>query len=182
MGGRCKSLSRFSWEKPGCSTKMKTRFSTIDVQAAVSCIRERCLGIRVQTVYDIDAKTYLIRLSQPDQKIVILIESGNRIHTTDFEWPKNAFPSGFAMKLRKHIKSRRLVKIEQIGIDRIVDFQFGSGEAAYHVIIELYDRGNIALTDHEYIILNGRRSRRSDCCEGTVSFGDCSSAGTTHAN
>ena len=31
-------------------------------------------------------------------------------------------------------------KIEQLGIDRIVDMQFGSGEAAYHVILELYDR------------------------------------------
>lgn len=28
------------------------------------------------------------------------------------------------------------------------------GEAAYHVIVELYDRGNIILTDHQKIILN----------------------------
>ncbi|PZC71841.1 hypothetical protein B5X24_HaOG212373, partial [Helicoverpa armigera] len=41
-----------------------------------------------------------------------------------------------------------------LGIDRIVDLQFGSGEAAYHVILELYDRGNIVLTDHEWTILN----------------------------
>lgn len=30
--------------------------------------------------------------------------------------------------------------MKQLGIDRIVDFQFGSDEAAYHLIIELYDR------------------------------------------
>ena len=41
---------------------------------------------------------------------------------------------------RKHIRSRRLVNISQLGIDRIVDLQFGSDEAAYHLIIELYDR------------------------------------------
>lgn len=29
---------------------------------------------------------------------------------------------------------------KQLGVDRIVDFQFGSDEAAYHLIIELYDR------------------------------------------
>jgi hypothetical protein len=28
-----------------------------------------------------------------------------------------------------------------LGADRIVDLQFGSAEAAYHLIIELYDRG-----------------------------------------
>jgi len=41
---------------------------------------------------------------------------------------------------RKHLKTRRLVSVKQLGIDRIVDFQFGSDEAAYHLIVELYDR------------------------------------------
>ena len=43
-------------------------------------------------------------------------------------------------QMRKHLKGRRFEKIEQLGVDRIVDMQFGSGEAAYHVILELYDR------------------------------------------
>ena len=42
--------------------------------------------------------------------------------------------------MRKHLKSRRLEKITQLGVDRIVDMQFGSGEAAYHLIVELYDK------------------------------------------
>lgn len=42
--------------------------------------------------------------------------------------------------MRKHLRGRRFEKIEQLGTDRIVDMQFGSGEAAYHVILELYDR------------------------------------------
>jgi predicted ribosome quality control (RQC) complex YloA/Tae2 family protein len=46
----------------------------------------------------------------------------------------------FIFKMRKHLKSRRLEKLEQVGDDRIIDIQFGSGEAAYHVILELYDR------------------------------------------
>ncbi len=77
---------------------------------------------------------------RPDLKAMILLESGNRIHSTEFEWPKNVSPSGFSMKLRKHLRTRRLESVQQLGIDRIVDLQFGSGEAAYHVILELYDR------------------------------------------
>ncbi|XP_028293411.1 ribosome quality control complex subunit NEMF isoform X2 [Gouania willdenowi] len=80
----------------------------------------------------------------------------------NFEWPKNMMPSGFAMKCRKHLKSRRLTHIKQLGMDRIVDIQFGSDEAAYHLIIELYDRGNIVLVDHEYIILNLLRFRTAE--------------------
>lgn len=63
-------------------------------------------------------------------------------------------PSGFTMKMRKHLKNKRLEKFVQLELDRIVDLQFGMGEAAYHVIVELYDRGNIILTDHEMTILN----------------------------
>ena len=56
--------------------------------------------------------------------------------------------------MRKHLKNKRLESLTQIGVDRIIDLQFGSGEAAYHIILELYDRGNIVLTDCEMMILN----------------------------
>uniref|UniRef100_A0A8C2JSI6 Ribosome quality control complex subunit NEMF n=1 Tax=Cyprinus carpio TaxID=7962 RepID=A0A8C2JSI6_CYPCA len=98
----------------------------------------------------------------PDCKSVLLIESGIRIHCTEFDWPKNMMPSGFAMKCRKHLKSRRLVHVKQLGVDRIVDIQFGSDEAAYHLILELYDRGNIILTDHQFMILNLLRFRTAE--------------------
>lgn len=110
--------------------------------------------MRVNQIYDIDHRTYLIRLQRSEEKSVLLLESGNRIHTTAFEWPKNTAPSGFSMKMRKHLKNKRLESLKQIGTDRMVDLQFGSGEAAYHIILEVYDRGNIVLTDHELTILN----------------------------
>ena len=47
----------------------------------------------------------------------------------------------------------------QLGVDRVVDMQFGSDAAAYHVILELYDRGNVVLTDCDYKILNILRPR-----------------------
>ncbi|XP_007537808.1 ribosome quality control complex subunit NEMF isoform X1 [Erinaceus europaeus] len=141
---------------------MKTRFSTVDLCAVLAELNSSLLGMRVNNVYDVDNKTYLIRLQKPDFKATLLLESGIRIHTTEFEWPKNMMPSSFAMKCRKHLKSRRLVSAKQLGVDRIVDFQFGSNEAAYHLIIELYDRGNIVLTDYEYSILNILRFRTDE--------------------
>ncbi|XP_004698630.1 nuclear export mediator factor NEMF [Echinops telfairi] len=141
---------------------MKTRFSTIDLRAVLAELNASLLGMRVHNVYDVDNKTYLIRLQKPDFKATLLLESGIRIHTTEFDWPKNMMPSSFAMKCRKHLRSRRLVSAKQLGVDRIVDFQFGSDEAAYHLIVELYDRGNIVLTDYEYLILNILRFRTDE--------------------
>ncbi|XP_017879873.1 nuclear export mediator factor NEMF homolog [Ceratina calcarata] len=132
---------------------MKTRFNSYDIACTITELR-KLIGMRVNQIYDIDHRTYLIRLQRSEEKCVLLLESGNRIHTTAFEWPKNVAPSGFSMKMRKHLKNKRLESLTQIGVDRIIDLQFGSGEAAYHVILELYDRGNIVLTDHEMTILN----------------------------
>ncbi|XP_021920344.1 nuclear export mediator factor NEMF homolog isoform X2 [Zootermopsis nevadensis] len=112
------------------------------------------IGMRVAQVYDIDHKTYLIKLQRTEEKCVLLLESGCRLHSTVFEWPKNVAPSGFSMKMRKHLRNKRLESLTQLGVDRIVDLQFGSGEAAYHVVLELYDRGNIVLTDCNMMILN----------------------------
>lgn len=139
---------------------MKSRFNTLDVVAILKEINSKLVGMRLVNVYDLNNKTYLLKLTKQDAKSVLLIESGIRLHMSEFDWPKNMIPSGFSMKLRKHLRGRRFVSATQLGIDRIVDIQFGYEEAAYHVIIELYDRGNIALTDYQYIILTLLRFRK----------------------
>ncbi len=143
---------------------MKNRFTTLDLVCSLRELQSRLVGMRVNQVYDVDNRTYLIRLHKPGgdgqtNKATLLIESGARIHSTQFEWPKSPAPSGFAMKMRKHLNNKRLESAVQMGADRVVDMQFGVGEAAYHLILELYDRGNLVLTDGEYKILNILRPR-----------------------
>ncbi|EDQ92617.1 uncharacterized protein MONBRDRAFT_628, partial [Monosiga brevicollis MX1] len=140
---------------------MKNRFSTLDLQVQLAELKPRLTGMRVANIYDIDNKTYLIRLQQTPEKAVLLIESGIRFHTTEYDWPKGDAPSGFTMKCRKHLRTRRLTDMKQLGVDRVIDLTFGSDEAAYHLIIELYDRGNIILTESTYNILALLR-RRTD--------------------
>uniref|UniRef100_A0A1I7XV10 Nuclear export mediator factor n=1 Tax=Heterorhabditis bacteriophora TaxID=37862 RepID=A0A1I7XV10_HETBA len=137
---------------------MKNRYTTIDVMAAVHDLKE-LEGMRVAKIYDINSKTYLIRLQKPNEKAVILFESGVRIHRTYHDWPKAQFPSSFSMKMRKHVKEKRLQDIRQLGVDRVIDMRFGDEDRAVHIIVELYDRGNILLTDCDYNILNILRPR-----------------------
>ena len=44
---------------------------------------------------------------------------------------KSETPSNFTLKLRKHLRTRRLEDIRQLGVDRIVDFTFGEYAAAW---------------------------------------------------
>lgn len=67
--------------------------------------------------------------------------------------------SSWMLQLRKHIRNKRLEKITQLGVDRVVDLQFGTGEVEHHIILEVYDRGNLVLTDKDYTILNILRPR-----------------------
>ncbi|RGB38792.1 fibronectin-binding protein A N-terminus-domain-containing protein [Rhizophagus diaphanus] len=108
---------------------MKQRFSALDVRATVSDLKERIVGLRLQNVYDINPKTYLFKFSKVSRY--------------------------FFIKLRKHIRTRRLTNVRQLGVDRIVDFEFaGFGEGTtYHIIAEFYASGNIIFTDQDYTIL-----------------------------
>ena len=71
-------------------------------------------------------------------------------------------PSNFCAKLRKHVRNRRLEAVRQLGVDRIVDFTFGLGDTACHLILELFSQGNVVLTDAGYVVLTLLRSHRDD--------------------
>jgi len=40
--------------------------------------------MRVNKVYDVDKKTYIVKLQKPEDKRVLIIESGARIHSSRF--------------------------------------------------------------------------------------------------
>ena len=48
--------------------------------------------------------------------------------------------------MRKHIRTRRLSEVRQLGIDRVIDFRFGEGETAYHVFVEFYAAVSISFS------------------------------------
>ncbi|KAG0340587.1 hypothetical protein BG004_006345 [Podila humilis] len=99
---------------------------------------------------------YKLHNDLPDHKELVLIESGIRMHTTLYLRDKSITPSGFCIKLRKHLRTRRLTNVRQLGSDRIVDYEFGADDLSntYHVIAEFYAAGNLILTDGHYRILS----------------------------
>ncbi|CAJ1963097.1 unnamed protein product [Sphenostylis stenocarpa] len=148
---------------------VKVRMNTADVAAEVKCLR-RLIGMRCSNVYDLTPKTYVFKLmnssgvseSGESEKVLLLMESGVRLHSTIYMRDKSNTPSGFTLKLRKHIRTRKLEDVRQLGYDRIILFQFGLGENANYVILELYAQGNILLTDCNFTVMTLLRSHRDD--------------------
>uniref|UniRef100_A0A7S1KQB1 NFACT RNA-binding domain-containing protein n=1 Tax=Percolomonas cosmopolitus TaxID=63605 RepID=A0A7S1KQB1_9EUKA len=92
---------------------------------------------------------YLLKLGHSQAKLVINIESGRRIHETLYKRNKEKIPNQFCLRLRKFIKGRRLESINQIGLDRVIYFDFGG----YFLVMEFFAKGNIILTDENWKIL-----------------------------
>ena len=122
---------------------------------------------------------FLLRLSRSGddgEKIGLLLEAGVRFHTLPDDAAdrgraegggaaaatttstSTAPPSGMAMKLRKHLRSRRLEAVVQLGCDRAVDFTFGSGDGTHHLLLELHSHGNVILCDSTWLVLTLLRS------------------------
>ncbi|KAI0557289.1 NFACT protein [Gracilaria domingensis] len=164
----------------------------LDLRIETSILQKTLQGARVLNVYDAqNGRTYILKLSVPPSrnqpkhsgnsesgedknvpstsvsqswgKRLLLLESGARMHMTQFDREKDV-PSGFCLKLRKHIRGRRLDSVTQLGDggDRIMDLSFsGEGAIAAHLIVEAFSGGNVILTDADYTILTLLRVDRT---------------------
>jgi predicted ribosome quality control (RQC) complex YloA/Tae2 family protein len=90
----------------------------------------------------------------------MIVESGRRAHLVKDmpEPPKN--PPQFVMFLRKYISGGKVLAIRQHGLERILIFDIGKGQLVYRLIFELFDEGNVILTDEQYTIIKPLRHHR----------------------
>ena len=119
--------------------------SSFDIKACVNELQE-LIGGKVEKVYHYPPNEIRIKLYAKGRRDLV-IEAGKRIHLTKFPRESPKFPSAFAMLLRKHLEGARIEKIEQYDFDRIVQIHFRRGDEKKILIAELFQKGNIILTD-----------------------------------
>ncbi|GAB4859059.1 hypothetical protein Ancab_010524 [Ancistrocladus abbreviatus] len=85
---------------------VKVRMSTADVAAEVKCLR-KLIGMRCSNIYDLSPKTYIFKRRNSNGL--------TKLHTTAYVREKGKTPSGFTLKLRKHLRTRRLEDVQQLG-------------------------------------------------------------------
>ena len=131
--------------------KMKQRFSSLDVKVIAHELSNTLVTLRLSNVYDLSSKIFLVKFAKPNHKQQIVIDSGFRCHLTEYSRATAAAPSPFVERLRKHLKTRRVTSVSQVGTDRIIEFQFSEGQ--YRLFLEFYASGNIVLTDKDLNII-----------------------------
>tara|TARA_B100001964_G_scaffold232875_1_gene289342 strand:- start:1867 stop:3849 length:1983 start_codon:yes stop_codon:yes gene_type:complete len=132
---------------------MKSNMTSFDVFAVGSELNE-LIDARLNKVYQVSSNELKIVLNLKDiGKINLVIECGKRIHTTQYPKPSPTSPSVFAMTLRKYLVNSILQDVRQISFDRIIELKFKKGEDFFLIIVELFGKGNILLTNEESRIL-----------------------------
>jgi Predicted RNA-binding protein homologous to eukaryotic snRNP len=134
--------------------------SGIDLRAVTGELNAK-LPLWIDKVYQFESRTLGIRLNGENHaRYLLLVEAGRRAHLVSAfpDAPKN--PPQFAMFLRKYISGGKVLAIRQHGLERILIFEIGKGAATYRLIIELFDEGNVILTDEAGTIIKPLRHHR----------------------
>jgi len=117
-------------------------------------LNEALANSRVNNVYQLDAKTLLLKLHKTDAPpLRLVMEAGRRVHLTSYALETPLVPPAFCMALRKYLRGAWLDSVEQYEFERIVIFHFKTKEGMLQLILELFGEGNIILTDEKGAIL-----------------------------
>lgn len=132
---------------------MKQRISSLDLKLIVSELEATVKGYRLQNIYNLvsNNRSFLLKFQIPDSKYNVVLESGFKVYLTEFQRPTLPEPNNFASKLRKHLKTKRLTNIKQVGDDRIAVLEFSDG--FYYLVFEFFSAGNIILLDSDLKIM-----------------------------
>jgi predicted ribosome quality control (RQC) complex YloA/Tae2 family protein len=130
------------------------------------------LPLWIDKIYQFDGKTLGIRLKGEEHaKHPLIIESGRRTHLVrEFPDPPT-LPPAFAMLLRKYLSGGKVLDIWQQGIQRILVIDVGKRDLVYHLVIELFDEGNIVLCEGDFTIikpLSHHRFKDRDVIPGAI--------------
>ncbi|MCW4044281.1 MAG: ribosome rescue protein RqcH [Candidatus Bathyarchaeota archaeon] len=150
----------------------KKEFTSFDTSAAVQELKDALAKSRVNNIYQLDAKTLLLKLHKTDAPpLRLVLEAGKRLHLTAYSLEKPHAPPTFCMALRKYLRDAWLANIEQYGFERIVLFHFRTKISMLQLVLELFGEGNIVLTGEKGEILQAlvfKRMRDRDIVRNEV--------------
>jgi predicted ribosome quality control (RQC) complex YloA/Tae2 family protein len=139
----------------------KKEFTSFDVAAVVLELQECIIDSRVNSVYQLDGKTLLLKLHKPDKpELRLVLEAGRRLHLTSYVLEKPLTPPAFCMALRKYLRNSRLTSLEQYEFERIVILSFKTSAGVVRLVLELFGEGNVILVGEDGRILQALSYKR----------------------
>ncbi len=141
-------------------------FDGITIAALKNELENKILGGRIDKIYqpENDEIILVIRCFGTSLKLLLTANPSNpKFHITNIAKNNPANPPLFCMVLRKHLQSGKIIKLEQINFDRILNIYIESlnemGDySVKKLVLEIMGRhSNIILVDENNIILDSAK-------------------------
>jgi predicted ribosome quality control (RQC) complex YloA/Tae2 family protein len=132
----------------------KNEFTSFDVPAAVSELKELVVGSRVNNIHQFDQKTVVFKLHKTNMMpIRLVVEAGRKIHSTVYAEESPAAPPAFCMMLRRYLRDSWFDSIEQYEFERIVILGFRTKTGLLRLVVELFSDGNFIIVNSDDVII-----------------------------
>ena len=124
-------------------------------------LEKKIAGARIDKAYQPKDDFLTLRLRHQGENPVLLTvidPRQARIHLTDINFSNPPEPPVFAMVLRKYLRSGRIKRIDQPGMERMLEIVIENGQKEYRLIAEIMGRySNVILVDGEGIVLDAMK-------------------------
>lgn len=139
---------------------MKDSMSNTDLRLILPELRAAAEGAFIKNVYQYD-DIFVLKVYRPGGGThQLLISPGERVHLTEYVRKAPRVPPKFCTVLRKYLRDKKLLSIEQHDFDRILILEVGNEEETYKLVAELFGAGNLLLLDPQNTIFVAMRYRR----------------------
>ncbi len=140
--------------------KSSTEFSNFDVFAIVKELDAILRDGSISNVYEVQ-DLLILKINTNFGKKNLIIKRDSRINITEYDYPIPAFPNQYIRTLRKFLKNRQVLGVSQYKLDRIIIIELTNrGEGTWKFVIELFNKGNFLLVDHNNIIIIAKKYRK----------------------
>ena len=130
---------------------VKQQLSALDIHYLLKELKF-LINSRLDKIYHPSKKELILQFYVSGKgKQQLLINAGNYLYLTSFKSPSQE-PSDFCMYLRKKLTNSRLIEINQLGFERILEFKFKTKQETFSLIFEMFSKGNIILIKDNKIL------------------------------
>lgn len=130
------------------------KFSNFDVFAITKELGTILPHGKIDNVYEIDGELLLLKIkTHLNEKKNLIVKNDSRLNFTNFNYPIPKYPSQYIMSLRKYLKNKIILSVNQHNFDRIIIFEISNVEGkTWKFIVELFNKGNYILLDENNIV------------------------------
>ncbi|MFI5412793.1 MAG: NFACT family protein [Candidatus Micrarchaeales archaeon] len=125
--------------------------STAELAVLVNELQEY-VGFYIDRFYEVSDSKFRLKLSKNKVQPNIQIILSYTINKTNYI-EKQEQASNFTIAVRKRIEGFNIKAIKQLNNDRIVLFELKKGEEQFNLIVEMFGKGNLIITDKEMKIV-----------------------------